>query len=623
MSATDLRPHLGPLALVVVMAVGAFWNSLDNGFHFDDEHSLTENPHIRDIGNVPRFFADPQMFSRNPGSEMYRPLVLTSYAFNYQLGGLRPKGYHVANLIAHIAAAVGLYALLQAMGSGRLFATAGAVMFSVHPVATEPVNYISSRSETMAAVLLLFSFVAYVRARDVGGVAVAVSAICFLAGLLCKESVIVLIPLLLLYERFLVPERKSEWWQWQLPHWAIGALYILLTRGLISEALTEPVRPLPVQLATQAKAMVYYAKLLVIPYPLNVEHSFSVSETWQSMTLIASVALALSGAYLMWRAYARGMGVPAFWLTWMMLALLPTAIVPLNMIVNERRLYPVLIGFIGLLLWMAARSARAGPFFLAASVVFTTLTVQRNPVWATELTLWRDAASKAPEMPRPHLRLGVWHRGNGELDAAEAAYRRTLALDPGSAPALNNLGNVLRLKGDLAGAEEAYNRSLQLLPSYPEALINLAGLLNKRGQFEAALRLYQQAEPLAANRPEFHNNRGLCHLELGQFTEAERALRRSISLDPDNASSHYNLGGALEGLHKQSEAEAAYRRASRLDAAFAKPHFKLAQLYERQGRVTASVEAYEMFLSLWHGDAEFSERLGSRVDSLRHRMADR
>ena len=619
MSASDLRPHFGPLALILIVAVGAFWNSLGNGFHFDDEHSLTENPHIRDISNVPRFFADPQMFSRNLGSEMYRPLVLTSYALNYQLGGLRPGGYHVANLIAHISAVVALYALLLAMGSGRLFATAGAVMLSVHPLATEPVNYISSRSETMAAFLLLSSLVAYVRAREVGVAAVTASAICFLAGLLCKESVIVLIPLLVIYERFLVSVRRSDWWQWQLPHWAIGALYVVLTRGLISEALTEPVRPLASQLATQAKAMVYYAKLLVMPHSLSVEHAFSVSETWQSMTLVASVALVVSGAYLIWRAYARGMRVAAFWLAWMMTVLLPTTIVPLNMIVNERRLYLVLVGFIGLVLWMAGRRARASPFFLAASILFATLTVQRNPAWATEQTLWRDAASKAPEMPRPHVRLGVWHRSKGDLDAAEASYRRALELDPDSAPALNNLGNVLSLKGDLAGAEEAYTRSLQLLPRYPEALINLAGAFNRRGQFEEALLLYQRAEPLAENRPALYSNWGLCYLELGQFAKAERALRRSISLDPDNASSHYNLRGALEGQERQREAEAAYRRASRLDVASAKPHFKLARLYERQGRVTASVRAYELFLSLWNGDAKVTGQVRSRLDSLRNR----
>ena len=75
--------RLGP-ALVLLGAVAlAYCNSLSNSFHFDDQHSLVENPAIRQLANSAQFFVDPQLFSRNVGSEMYRPLVLVSYALTY------------------------------------------------------------------------------------------------------------------------------------------------------------------------------------------------------------------------------------------------------------------------------------------------------------------------------------------------------------------------------------------------------------------------------------------------------------------------------------------------------------------------------------------------------------
>ena len=79
------------IALIGVTAA-VYVNSLDNAFQYDDEHSLTQNRNIREMANIPRFFVEPGMFSRNPGSEMYRPLVLVSYALNYELGGLNVRG---------------------------------------------------------------------------------------------------------------------------------------------------------------------------------------------------------------------------------------------------------------------------------------------------------------------------------------------------------------------------------------------------------------------------------------------------------------------------------------------------------------------------------------------------
>ena len=70
-----LGAALLPLLLVLVYA-----GSFDNAFHYDDIHSLVENPHIRSLANIPAFFSDPTLFSANPDNAMYRPLLLASFA---------------------------------------------------------------------------------------------------------------------------------------------------------------------------------------------------------------------------------------------------------------------------------------------------------------------------------------------------------------------------------------------------------------------------------------------------------------------------------------------------------------------------------------------------------------
>jgi hypothetical protein len=61
--------------LVLALVFFAHAPSLNSGFHYDDQHSLLDNPHIRDLGNLPRFFIDPTAFPAHPEFAMHRPLV--------------------------------------------------------------------------------------------------------------------------------------------------------------------------------------------------------------------------------------------------------------------------------------------------------------------------------------------------------------------------------------------------------------------------------------------------------------------------------------------------------------------------------------------------------------------
>ena len=81
--------------LILACGVGVFHNSFGNSFHYDDEHSILENPHVRSLANIPRFFVDPGTFSGFPEARMYRPLLLATYALNYAAGGYEVFGYHL------------------------------------------------------------------------------------------------------------------------------------------------------------------------------------------------------------------------------------------------------------------------------------------------------------------------------------------------------------------------------------------------------------------------------------------------------------------------------------------------------------------------------------------------
>lgn len=150
-------------SLLLLVTTSVYVNSLGNAFQYDDEHLLTRNQSVRGLANIPAFF-DPGMFSRNPGSEMYRPLVLVSYALNYNLGGYDVREYHFFNLLVHTVCGCLVYgALSQLFGGNREVAFLDALLFAIHPVTTEPVNYISSRSESMAVLFVLLRLSLFIK----------------------------------------------------------------------------------------------------------------------------------------------------------------------------------------------------------------------------------------------------------------------------------------------------------------------------------------------------------------------------------------------------------------------------------------------------------------------------
>src|SRR3972149_5234382 len=154
------------LSLMILVGGATYLNSLTNGFHYDDGHHITGNPHIQSVLNIPRFFIDPTLFSgfKAKGGGLYRPIVLTSYAFNYAIGGLDPLGYHLVNLAFHIGSAFLVFLIVTVLlqnnkGDQRGLAddsgffpglTAG-LIFLVHPFNSEVVNYITARSSVMCA----------------------------------------------------------------------------------------------------------------------------------------------------------------------------------------------------------------------------------------------------------------------------------------------------------------------------------------------------------------------------------------------------------------------------------------------------------------------------------------
>src|SRR5580704_15185035 len=108
---TSFARHGAAWRLAILLAIClAYANSSQNGFHFDDFHTVVDNPAIPSLHNVPRFFTDATTFSVLPANRTYRPVVSTSLAIDYALGhGYKPLWFHLSTFAMFLVLVAILY----------------------------------------------------------------------------------------------------------------------------------------------------------------------------------------------------------------------------------------------------------------------------------------------------------------------------------------------------------------------------------------------------------------------------------------------------------------------------------------------------------------------------------
>ena len=207
------RPFI-PILVIVVAGASTYWNSLGGSFVWDDQTSIVTNPTILHLWPL----SDPLRPPRET-PVAGRPLVNLSFAVNYALGGLAETGYHVGNVSIHVACAMLLFGFVRRTlarprtGVGgkpgedearaRLTALVAALLWMLHPLQSEAVDYITQRSESLMALFFLLTLYCAQRAHRsaYAGRWQTLSVLSCACGMASKESMVTAPLAVLLYDR--------------------------------------------------------------------------------------------------------------------------------------------------------------------------------------------------------------------------------------------------------------------------------------------------------------------------------------------------------------------------------------------------------------------------------------
>ena len=179
-----------------------------------------------------------------------------------------------------------------------------------------------------------------------------------------------------------------------------------------------------------------------------------------------------------------------------------------------------------------------------------------------------------------------------DLPGAVVALQEAVRLDPGLAHAYSNLGVALKKAGDLPGAIEAYKNCIRLNPNYATAHTNLGNALKLAGDLPGSIAAHTEAIRLDSTDAIAHFNLGISLKASGDLPGAIAAFRKSMRFDPNDSRTHDLLGIALFDSGDKAGAVAAFRGAIRLNPMSAPIRNNLARALDALGDARGAIAAY-------------------------------
>lgn len=509
--------HVAGMVMLLLVLVTVYSNTFQAPFVFDDLENIVQKTSVQMTSITHRSL----LRATFDGANARRWLPNLSYGVNYYFGGSEVWGYHLLNLVVHLLAAMVLYGLffttltLPRLGfsprRAAEIALISALVWGVHPLQTNAVTYIVQRMTSMAALFSLASLWFYVRGRlHCHGAGRryffwAASFVCGVLALVSKENSAILPLVIVGYEYYFLKDKA----RWVLSRQRMALLgltsasflvagwFYVGRAGLQSVLHGYAARDFTLieRLMTQARIIFHYLSLIALPLPsrMNFNYDYVISRSLLSppLTLVAIIGIAV----LVWLTIFlfRRQRLLSFGLFWFLVNLLvESTVIPLELIFEHRLYLP------STMLIMAVVATLSGIFksrpkilrgvWTAGIIVLSLFTWQRNLVWGSEISLWRDVLAKSPHLPRVYLYLGRAYNLEERYQEAFDVFQQAAEQDFNEVNIYNNWGLAAFQLGKIELAVKLLERAVQLDPTHAESHYNLGVAYGSQGRVAEARR---------------------------------------------------------------------------------------------------------------------------------------
>ncbi len=577
---SPFRTYFILLIAFSLVSLVLYWRTLTVDFLLDDIILVRDNPLIHSFDyflddSGARLFAEYNLFR-------VRIFSFFTFALNYHLSGNNAIPYHVTNLFLHVINSLLVFSVSrhlfrvascnipQVAERGLPLALFVALLFLVHPLQTEAVNYLMARFTLLSSLFCLLSvrlFLAFRHAVDnnrkktaIAFGAVLLTSMCL--SYLSKQST-ALLPLILVAIELIFYRSKGHvkvlvtapwflsWLIFPISMQSTGFSVFSVLSETSSVRIEKSLSMFPEgfhelnwggnydYFLTQLCVVSDYLRLLFLPYGQSFDHQVHIPTSFFEpavMFCAFTLLLIIAAAFFEFVKGKQG-GIPVrkyyqFGVAWFFLTLLvSSSVIPLPMKMAEYRVYLPSFGvFLFVVAFAFSRGvkdeARSCPnryvfWGVVVLLVLSVTTYHRNVSWSSSVSIWEDAVAKAPDHSRALNHLGVAYLSEGKFPESVETLTHAISVNPSDPYPYLNLAIAYRKSGKLDEAIGMYRKALTISPRIKQGHFNLGNALMLKGEYAAAVASYNEAIKLDPRVPSYHRNISVAYGSLGQRALAD------------------------------------------------------------------------------------------------------
>jgi tetratricopeptide (TPR) repeat protein len=631
------------LAILVIITAAIYTPSLGHDFVWDDKFIITPIEAYFDFDLV-------QIFTRSANGYEYLPVRDLTLALDALIWGRNPFGFHLTNLILYLMTIVLCYFTTRSLArlydeeSSSVIAFAASLIFAVHPLNAEPVNWVTGRNNILSFLFILMSTQFFIRGSTGKATFLTVSLIVFVLAAFSKASAVYYpaIPAVLAAVTPALRRQKRPLYAYLIILVAVDLLIVrthLLTAtslAVVDENLWRFGTHDP--LHTLGKALyipLYYLYRMVQPYPLSVAYPDSGFQSLETLKVLLS-ALAMGGMIAAALILRKRRTMMTIGILWFLAALVPAMnIFPTNPVIADRYTYHAVYGFalVAAFLLADAMSRKIWVPVIAGALLlaWTSVTFTRGFDWQSDIKLFKSAYEVYPEKGASEYATTLFNYGHydeamsilkthgsnklGEISFLEGRYLYQMGQYDQALPKLLEVEksgfNDALLFTITGHIYEQQGKSDQALSYYTKALSPYLGIDRPRytrPAKEGIRRIQQAMQPrlmkaltAADNNPsdlQLQADAALLLMETNQYREAIRYLERAAAIDGRVWQLWYNIGLCHKKLGNLPEAMDAFDKAIARNGSSLDALNQAGIVHARHGQYAEAISYYQRALRI-------------------------
>lgn len=583
MNLTTKSKNLIFISIMAIITTVIYLNHFDNAFHFDDFHAINENPNIRSLDNIPLFFLDGTTSSSLPQNQSYRPILSTSLAIDYWLGnGYDLFYFHFITFLVFLLQGVLVFFFthkileLSVDNKYNFYIASGITLwYMIHPVMAETVNYIISRSDLQSTFFVVLAFVLY--QYWTLGKKYHLYLIPIIIGALAKPTAIMFAPLFFcyvlifehnmsfveLFSKKMIPKSTKAVKQ-ITPALLVCTLLYIFINVMTPDTYTTGSSRVYNYLISQPYVIAYYFGSSILPIHLSADTDWVVLESIWSYKFLIGFLIILTLMSIAFICSKKKKYYPiAFGITWFFIALAPTSsFLPLSEVMNDHRMF---FPYVGLIISLGYSVALIFPYLKkeyhlknthligsisALLLLYAFGTYNRNKVWHSEESLWKDVTIKSPKNGRGLMNYGLTQMAKGKYDIAKIQFERALKLTPNYHTLHVNLGILNNALGNIEDAEKYFKQATQYGFNYYGPWFYYGRFLTKNSRSHDAIKKLKKSMELSRYHMETKYLLMENYLNLEDWDNLREIANQTLKIENNNKKAQVFLNASIEKKSK-------------------------------------------------------------------------